>query len=190
MVDPTPPGAADALKVAFAIAKTFVLNAGSRANTLQLMVVSNAQHRLKIIAALRENPARSNREIARQVGADRHTVAKLRRLLAQAGAVPMPARTVGRDGKARPAQRPDALKPAPTPIHTPAQARDALADYRQAGFPFHPAWRCVLRRIPQDANDLAAALTTTRAAWHSAYERKPADHRTEPVARLTALWTD
>lgn len=63
--------------------------------------------RAQIIAAqLKDTPQQSNRQIANQLRADHKTVATVRRRLEAIGEIPQLERTIGRDGKSRPTQKP------------------------------------------------------------------------------------
>lgn len=71
---------------------------------------------------LKQNPDRSNRDIAAQVGIDHKTVAAVRKEGEAAGEIPQLAATTGKDGKKRPARRKPAArgKPEQPPVPTPA----------------------------------------------------------------------
>lgn len=66
------------------------------------------QRRSIIAEQLKRHPEKSNREHARQVGVDHKTVNSIRESLESTGEIPQLDRTVGADGKERPATRPTA----------------------------------------------------------------------------------
>jgi hypothetical protein len=67
-----------------------------------------AEQRRELIASvLKAKPEQSNRQIAKQVKADDKTVAKVRTELEATAEIPQLKATVGKDGKARPAKRPE-----------------------------------------------------------------------------------
>jgi DNA modification methylase len=94
----------------------------ARALNLARRQLSAEQRRQLIADQLLETPDRSNRWVAKQLGASHPTVAAVRAELEATGKLFQFARTVGRDGKRRPAHRP------PPYVHrTPAERRARLA---------------------------------------------------------------
>jgi hypothetical protein len=68
--------------------------------------LTQEQRRKLIEDELRDRPERSNRQIAAGLGVDDATVGDARRRLEATAGIPQLRKTVGADGKARPAQRP------------------------------------------------------------------------------------
>jgi len=68
--------------------------------------LSQDQKREVIAALLMVSPERSDRDIAEEAKVDHKTVSRVRRKQEQLGRVPQLAKTVGRDGKSRPARKP------------------------------------------------------------------------------------
>lgn len=71
--------------------------------------LSQEQRRSLIAKVLKATPEASNREVARVMKVDHHTVASVREDLESTGEFPQLERTIGADGKARPARRPAVL---------------------------------------------------------------------------------
>jgi hypothetical protein len=69
------------------------------------------QRRYLVTKILQREPEQSNRRIARQVKVDQHMVASVRAEAEATGAVPQLKRTIGADGKSRPARMPRRAKP-------------------------------------------------------------------------------
>lgn len=87
---------------------------GTRLDAVWFALGANRQHGRRMthndrIAAVKrgviEFQARSNREIARQIGCDDKTVAAVRASLESTAEIPQLVKTVGKDGKSRPATR-------------------------------------------------------------------------------------
>jgi N6-adenosine-specific RNA methylase IME4/ParB-like chromosome segregation protein Spo0J len=74
--------------------------------------LSQEQKRDLVADLLRLKPDASNRQVADQVKVDHHTVSAVRETLEATGEIPQLTKTVGADGKQRPAKRPTV---APTP---------------------------------------------------------------------------
>ena len=74
--------------------------------------LSRDQRREAVAQLVKLGPARSNRQIARDAGVDHQTVAAVRGSLEATGEVPQLDRTVGADGRERPARR---AEPVPGP---------------------------------------------------------------------------
>lgn len=110
--------------------------------------LTREQKRLIIAQQLRTAPEKSNREQARQLGVDHKTIAAVRDELQATGEIPQLAKTVGADGKERPAQRRD-----PAPLDPPMVVDEATGE--------------VLEDMPTDT---AKTLRTTEQ-WVSIAER-------------------
>lgn len=84
--------------------------------------LSREQKRQLIEASLRADPHLSNREQAERTNVDHKTVGVVRRQLQATGEIPQLDRTVGADGKERPATRtaPATFSPVPDPVRTNA----------------------------------------------------------------------
>ncbi len=67
--------------------------------------LTREQKREMIAALLKENPERSNRQIAKDVKADDKTVGAVRKAMESTAEIPQLDKTTGADGKARPAKR-------------------------------------------------------------------------------------
>jgi len=83
--------------------------------------LSREEKRQVIAAQLKAQPEKSNREHAKSLGVDDKTVGAVRRNLQSTAEIPQFDRTVGADGKERPASR-------PTPPAEPDEADDIPAD--------------------------------------------------------------
>jgi len=81
---------------------------------------SRAHRRAAVEAALKDNPARSNRQIGAKLGVDHSVVGDSRRRLEATGAIPQLMKTIGADGKER-------RRPPPKPKSAPAAAAADLA---------------------------------------------------------------
>jgi site-specific DNA-methyltransferase (adenine-specific) len=77
----------------------------ARALNLARRHLDHAAKRQVIADELRENPERSNRWVARSLGVDHKTVARVRNPMGATGELPQLSRTLGSDGKYRPAAR-------------------------------------------------------------------------------------
>lgn len=77
-----------------------------RALNLDRRHLTQEQKRAVIADILRDEPERSNRDVAAEVKVDDHTVGAVRRELEATAEIPQLDRTVGQDGKSRPATRP------------------------------------------------------------------------------------
>jgi hypothetical protein len=62
----------------------------------------------------------------------------------------------------------------------------ALADARQRGEPFDPAWRLSMRAVRPDGYT-RAILAETREAWQRAYDREPPTRAERAVSELSGL---
>lgn len=115
--------------------------------------LSRDQRREAVAQLVKLGPARSNRQIARDAGVDHQTVAAVRGSLEATGEVPQLDRTVGADGKERPARR---AEPVPEPEviggqplapreHDPAaeRIRQIEAEHDEAGAPLRHFWAFV-----------------------------------------------
>jgi DNA modification methylase len=91
----------------------------ARSLNLARRQLTREQRRAVVADQLRETPGRSNRWLARQLGVDHHTVASVRLDLERTGETPQLDRTIGTDGKSRPATRP-AVQPAVAAPRHPA----------------------------------------------------------------------
>jgi hypothetical protein len=80
--------------------------AHARALNLARRQLTREQQWQLIEDQLRETPEQSDNQIAGRLGVDNHTVARRRRHLEATGEIPKLEKTVGRDGKSRPARRP------------------------------------------------------------------------------------
>ena len=94
------------------------------ANKAHGLRMSRADVRRAIELALREFPSRSNREIARQIGCGDQLVGEVRVKLESNGVIHAVEKTVGADGKLRPAKR----KAKPTPVSNPAEMQGDVAN--------------------------------------------------------------
>lgn len=79
--------------------------AGRRPNPVEVRWAQREQVRAAVAAALRREPWRANNPIAAEFGVSQPYVAKLRAELEAGGAIPQVERTIGADGKARPARK-------------------------------------------------------------------------------------
>jgi N6-adenosine-specific RNA methylase IME4 len=90
--------------------RKFASEADKRTHVRQLNLarrhLNQAQRRVLVADELRERPERSNNQIAQTLGVDDKTVAATRMGLEATSEIPKLDRTVGRDGKTRPAARP------------------------------------------------------------------------------------
>ncbi len=78
----------------------------------------NREQKREVIAdILRDQPERSNRDIAEQVQVDHHTVGSVRDELDAGGEIPHLDRSTGRDGKSYPASRPAIIAPTQRDSH-------------------------------------------------------------------------
>ena len=76
-------------------------------------MASREATRARIADALRAAPERSDRQHARELAVSDKTVASVRAALVATAEVPQLARTVGADGRSRPARRPQAARGEP-----------------------------------------------------------------------------
>jgi hypothetical protein len=104
--------------------------------------LTREQQRERIARKLKGDPAQSNREVARQTGADGKTVAKVREQMESTAEIPQLDKTKGKDDKERPAKQPRKKKAdAPPPLPCDRCNRigvPSCADCRKAfpdGFP-------------------------------------------------------
>ena len=98
-----------------------------RALNLKRRHLNREQTRELIADALRDEPGRSNRQHARDLGVDDHTVRAVRERLEATAEIPQLDRREGADGKVRPAQRPQAAAPAPRLDEPPEQTRPPVS---------------------------------------------------------------
>lgn len=98
------------------------------ANKIHGIRMSRVDVRRAITRALQEFPDRSNREIARQIGCGDQLVAEVRAELEANCVIHAVEKTVGADGKLRPAKRKARLAPESIPSECPADESVAPAD--------------------------------------------------------------
>jgi N6-adenosine-specific RNA methylase IME4 len=144
------------------IARTYESEADRRLQARRLNLdrrhLSQESRRALIADELRDDPTRSNRQIAAELGVSHVTVGEIRNSLQATGQIDQLDRTVGADGKARPTT--PARRPAIASLHLPEVKPDQVTSFTP--------------------RDLAAASTAYRAAQIQA-------RRAERVHKLAAL---
>src|SRR5829696_7687950 len=144
------------------VARTYQSEADRRLQARRLNLdrrhLSQESRRALIADELRDDPTRSNRQIAAGLGVSHVTVGEIRNSLQATGQIDQLDRTVGADGKARPTT--PARRPAIASMHLPEVKPDQVTSWT--------------------GRDLAAASTAFRAA-------QAETRRAERVHKLAAL---
>lgn len=134
--------------------------------------LTREQKRELVATLLVATPETSNRQIAEQAKVDDHTVADVRRNLQATAEIPQLNRTVGADGKERPAHKP---KPTAVITTTPKQTEAALAILQTSGTEPPKAMSTVAdlkqadkverREAARDQAEAKAAELTSAPGW-------------------------
>src|SRR5918995_4722908 len=144
------------------IARTYEREADRRMQARRLNLdrrhLSQESRRALIADELKDDPARSNRQIAAGLGVDDKTVGSVRATMEATAEIPQLDRTIGADGKARPTT--PSRRPAIASLHLPEVKPDQVTSFTP--------------------RDLAAASTAYRAAQIQA-------RRAERVHKLATL---
>jgi hypothetical protein len=120
------------------------------------------QRRELIAKVLKAKPEQSNRQIAKQVKADHKTVAAARAKAEATGEIPQLKKTVGKDGKERPACKPKAeqkVLDSPQEAHAKANTTPKTKLSKQDFETLEKSWRELHTSLEQSWRDVRAQIS-------------------------------